>query len=182
MDENRSGTALGACPSSVTARAARPIVTHTDPAAEVSVPAVLHGAAGDAIGPAHALGTPQQPIAMYARWWQLEAWVRDRIYMALRAAFGIEWTDAVRRANDEKSATLPSRAWRASTKTTRHPRPARALSRCCSPGTERAAARHRSLLIVTDSARNTRGNDGSDAGRSEPMQYRHEHSRVVTVR
>ncbi|MBT1618105.1 hypothetical protein KK090_02430 [Curtobacterium flaccumfaciens pv. poinsettiae] len=79
-----------------------------DPADEVSVPSVLHGAAGDAIVAAHALGTPQQSIAMYARWWQLESWVRDLIYMELRAAFGIEWTDAVRRAQrrEERDASF----------------------------------------------------------------------------
>lgn len=63
-----------------------------------SIPSVFRGPSGDAIVSAHTLGVPQQSIGMDARWWQLEAWVRDLVYMELRAAFGAEWMDAVQRA------------------------------------------------------------------------------------
>ncbi|ROS58449.1 hypothetical protein EDF42_3694 [Curtobacterium sp. PhB172] len=75
---------------------------------ESSLPSVLRGPSGDAIVSAHALGVPQQSIAMYARWWQLEAWARDLVYMELRAAFGAEWTEAVKRAQrrEERDASF----------------------------------------------------------------------------
>ncbi|TRW81256.1 hypothetical protein FK535_17535 [Mycolicibacterium sp. 018/SC-01/001] len=34
-------------------------------------------------------------LALYARWWQLETWLRDLIYVEFRAAFGVQWSTHV---------------------------------------------------------------------------------------
>ncbi len=36
-------------------------------------------------------GVPADALAFYGRWWQLETWLREAIYLELRAAFGREW-------------------------------------------------------------------------------------------
>lgn len=36
-------------------------------------------------------GVPVESIALYARWWQIERWLRDLAYLNLRAAWGVEW-------------------------------------------------------------------------------------------
>jgi hypothetical protein len=41
---------------------------------------------------------PDASVALYARWWQLETWLRDLIYVELRALRGSEWVEAVRLA------------------------------------------------------------------------------------
>lgn len=40
-------------------------------------------------------GTSLRPeaLALYARWWQLEAWLRDLAYLELRTFYGRRWTD-----------------------------------------------------------------------------------------
>jgi hypothetical protein len=42
---------------------------------------------------------PAQSIALYARWWQLEAWLRELIYVELRALYGATWLDNLRAAS-----------------------------------------------------------------------------------
>lgn len=37
--------------------------------------------------------------ALYARWWQLECWLRSLAYVELRALHGTKWIDAVKTAN-----------------------------------------------------------------------------------
>jgi len=37
--------------------------------------------------------------ALYARWWQLECWLRSLAYVELRALHGTKWIDAVKAAN-----------------------------------------------------------------------------------
>src|SRR5947199_9818960 len=37
---------------------------------------------------------PPEAVALYARWWQLETWLRDLAYVELRAAMGSEWRSA----------------------------------------------------------------------------------------
>jgi hypothetical protein len=39
---------------------------------------------------------PAQSLALYARWWQLEAWLRELIYVELRALYGASWIDSLR--------------------------------------------------------------------------------------
>lgn len=34
-------------------------------------------------------------VALYARWWQFEAWLRELIYVEFRSAFGVQWTTHV---------------------------------------------------------------------------------------
>jgi hypothetical protein len=36
-------------------------------------------------------GVPQEAIAFYARWWQLETWLREVAYVELRARYGEQW-------------------------------------------------------------------------------------------
>jgi Swt1-like HEPN len=39
------------------------------------------------------LGVPASAVAFYARWWQLETWLRELVYMELRAKYGTKWLD-----------------------------------------------------------------------------------------
>lgn len=38
-------------------------------------------------------GMPSPALAFFARWWQLETWLRQLAYLELRAAMGHRWTD-----------------------------------------------------------------------------------------
>jgi len=40
-------------------------------------------------------GVPPLASAVYARWWQLESWLRSLLYVELRAAHGSAWVDAL---------------------------------------------------------------------------------------
>lgn len=40
-------------------------------------------------------GMPPASLALYARWWQLETWLREIIYVELRAQRGVEWTSSL---------------------------------------------------------------------------------------
>lgn len=44
------------------------------------------------------LGVPAASLAFYARWWQLETWLRQLAYIELRAAFGRNWLTKVQEA------------------------------------------------------------------------------------
>ncbi|MFI0570903.1 MULTISPECIES: Swt1 family HEPN domain-containing protein [Streptomyces] len=46
---------------------------------------------------------PEQSLALYARWWQLEAWLRELIYVELRALHGARWIDELRAASGRQS-------------------------------------------------------------------------------
>lgn len=46
-----------------------------------------------AIGAATARQVPSAALALYARWWQLETWLRQLAYVELRSAFGARWVD-----------------------------------------------------------------------------------------
>src|SRR3712207_5206205 len=39
---------------------------------------------------------PARSVALYARWWQLETWLRELIYVELRALYGSTWDNAVK--------------------------------------------------------------------------------------
>lgn len=41
------------------------------------------------------LGVPSASLLLYARWWQLESWLRELVYVELRAAHGCEWESVV---------------------------------------------------------------------------------------
>jgi hypothetical protein len=64
----------------------------------------LVGGDGDAVRTAARLGVPTASLALYARWWQLEAWLRELVYVELRALHGREWGDVVRAASGRQSA------------------------------------------------------------------------------
>lgn len=40
-------------------------------------------------------GTPAEAIACYARWWQLESYVREIVYTELRSAYGAAWSKEI---------------------------------------------------------------------------------------
>lgn len=42
---------------------------------------------------------PSESLALYARWWQLETWLRQLAYVELRARDGTRWEQAVRAAS-----------------------------------------------------------------------------------
>lgn len=48
-------------------------------------------------------GVPPASLALYARWWQLEAWLRDLLYVELRAMHGTRWGEVVRQAMGRQS-------------------------------------------------------------------------------
>lgn len=40
-------------------------------------------------------GVPSEAVALYARWWQFEGWLRQLAYFVLRATWGITWESEV---------------------------------------------------------------------------------------
>jgi Swt1-like HEPN len=59
-------------------------------------------------------GTPAEAIACYARWWQLESYLREIVYTELRSAYGTTWSNEVgerasnRAAGDQVNRYMPS--------------------------------------------------------------------------
>lgn len=47
------------------------------------------------IAPAVRWGVPVAALELYSRWWQFETWLRQLVYVELRAALGISWEDGV---------------------------------------------------------------------------------------
>lgn len=41
---------------------------------------------------------PPEPLAIFARWWQFETWLRDVAYLELRSRYGIAWNEKVAQA------------------------------------------------------------------------------------
>jgi hypothetical protein len=50
-------------------------------------------------------GVPPDALAFYGRWWQLESWLREVVYVELRAKYGPAWTEHL-------SGRAPTRAER----------------------------------------------------------------------
>ena len=46
---------------------------------------------------------PSASAALYARWWQLESWLRDLVYVDLRARYGATWATDGRVANGRQA-------------------------------------------------------------------------------
>ena len=46
---------------------------------------------------------PPESLALYARWWQLETWLRQLAYVELRARDGKQWENAVRMASGRQA-------------------------------------------------------------------------------
>lgn len=66
-----------------------------------------------AIERAKASGVPAEALAAYARWWQLETWLRQLVNIELRARYGVAWAnqlapDASVRAAKERAAAYSS--------------------------------------------------------------------------
>ncbi|MFF5028579.1 hypothetical protein ACFY2J_30800 [Streptomyces collinus] len=40
-------------------------------------------------------GMPQESIALYSRWWQLETYLRSLLYVELRSAYGVDWSNHI---------------------------------------------------------------------------------------
>lgn len=68
----------------------------TDDAASA---AALLGARRSAVGQ-----LPSRSAALYARWWQLETWIRELAYVELRALNGVKWADSARVAATRQAA------------------------------------------------------------------------------
>lgn len=49
-----------------------------------------------AVRMATSMSMPHAALASYARWWQLEYWLRELVYVELRAKYGLEWGGHVR--------------------------------------------------------------------------------------
>ncbi|MEQ8834331.1 MAG: hypothetical protein RIB67_07775 [Miltoncostaeaceae bacterium] len=54
---------------------------------------------------------PAASIAAYARWWQLESWLRLLAYLELRAHYGAEWLTRVDRRAENRAAREAERAY-----------------------------------------------------------------------
>lgn len=63
---------------------------------------------------ATASGLPLRSVSLYARWWQLETWLRELVYVELRARDGQNWAEAVKgalgRQNQDAAFTHMSNA------------------------------------------------------------------------
>lgn len=46
---------------------------------------------------------PERSVALYARWWQLETWLRQLTYVELRARYGVSWSDKVKAASGRRT-------------------------------------------------------------------------------
>lgn len=59
-------------------------------------------------------GVPAEALAFHGRWWQLESWLREVVYVELRAKYGADWTKHLqgqasnRAAGDEVNAYMAS--------------------------------------------------------------------------
>ncbi len=58
-------------------------------------------------------GVPPEALAFYGRWWQLETWLRELVYVELRSKYGISWTQHLR-GTAPKRATSGTDAYMAS--------------------------------------------------------------------
>jgi hypothetical protein len=56
------------------------------------------------LGTAWRFGVPPEATALYGRWWQLETWLRQLIYVELRARDGVGWAVALPPATEEREA------------------------------------------------------------------------------
>ena len=60
------------------------------------------------------LGVPLESLALYSRWWAFETWLRELIYIELRAMFGSAWAAKIdktagdRQAKDERHEYMVS--------------------------------------------------------------------------
>jgi hypothetical protein len=53
-------------------------------------------------------GVPAESLAFYARWWQLETWLRQLMYLEFRAKWGIAWIDHLVPARFKNPRHTPS--------------------------------------------------------------------------
>lgn len=62
-------------------------------------------------------GMPQESLALYSRWWQLETYLRSLLYVELRAAYGVDWINHIgqgatsRRQKDEARNYMATADW-----------------------------------------------------------------------
>ncbi len=50
------------------------------------------------------LGVPPNAVAFFARWWQLETWLRQLVYLELRAKYGHRWIHQLEKQAANRSA------------------------------------------------------------------------------
>jgi len=56
----------------------------------------------DAISVAWRNGMPPSATAVYARWWQLETWLRSLVYVELRCAYGSDWVSRLPKRSEQR--------------------------------------------------------------------------------
>ncbi|MEU4806608.1 hypothetical protein [Actinosynnema sp. NPDC023587] len=62
-------------------------------------------------------GMPSHALALYARWWQLETWLRDLAYVEIRSRDGLNWNNAIgsqaeiRQQRDDEYEYMASPDW-----------------------------------------------------------------------
>ncbi|KOV27075.1 hypothetical protein ADK90_02930 [Streptomyces sp. XY413] len=60
---------------------------------------------------------PEETLALYSRWWQLETYLRSLIYVELRSVHGVDWTNHIgqgattRREKDESRSYMATADW-----------------------------------------------------------------------
>lgn len=70
-----------------------------EPLAEPQIARALDAAIG--------MGMPPSSLALYGRWWQLETWLRELVYVELRSSRGRGWVDAVKETTVRQQQDAP---------------------------------------------------------------------------
>lgn len=59
-------------------------------------------------------GVPAKALAFYGRWWQLENWLREVVYVELRARYGVDWVEHLQGTAHKRLAAGQQNAYMAS--------------------------------------------------------------------
>ena len=89
--DDRAPTVTKPQPSMPSAEGEQP----DDPLFEESPEPWLDESSEIALRAAVAANMPPAALALYGRWWQLETWLRELVYVELRANFGVSWVSAL---------------------------------------------------------------------------------------
>jgi hypothetical protein len=54
-----------------------------------------------------AAGVPFDAVAFYGRWWQFERWLRDMVYLELRAKHGNAWLSLLGKSAAKRAEGCP---------------------------------------------------------------------------
>jgi hypothetical protein len=59
-------------------------------------------------------GVPPGALAFYGRWWQLESWLREIVYVELRAKYGARWTEHLKGTTPKRALSDEANSYMAS--------------------------------------------------------------------